>query len=157
MELLLKIKDIKNIKKGEFSFSMDKGIYCIVGPNGSGKSTIMRSLAQMIFSSSLQELHQEDFNSESLVSFEMDTKRNVWKYDKACGRWESDVRPIDRIHFYGMYEGSLFYGTRFDDSLSVDKLYKESTICRDDLAEVDQYVKEKLSFILFKNLGSFRV
>lgn len=155
-EVVLKINEIKNIKKGELSFPINKGIYCIVGANGSGKSTIMRALAQMVFPSSLQALNEKDFNSQSSISFEMNNKKTVWKYNNEDEKWITDVKPNDRIHFDGMYEGSLFYGTRFEESLSVDKLYKEGSIRQDDLVEVDQYVKEQLSYILHGDLRHYQ-
>lgn len=154
-EIVLRIEKIKNIKSCEISLPIDKGIYCIVGANGSGKSTIMRALAQSIFSSSLQELNDEDFSEESVVSFEVNNKRTIWKYNSTRAKWMSDVQPVDRLHFDGMYEGSLFYGTRFDDSLSVDKLYREGVITENDITDVDKYVKEKLSYILHGDINHY--
>ena len=155
-ELELEINEIKNIKKGKFSLPMDKGIYCLVGTNGSGKSTIMMCLAQMVFQSSLQGLNDEDFNRNSYISFKIDNKNSVWKYDNKRKAWYCKVKPIHRIRFYGMYEGSLFYGTRFEDYLNVDKLYKDGSISQDNLVEVDVYVKEKLSYILHGDLKHYQ-
>lgn len=146
--LILKIKNIKNIKEFELAVPISKGIYCLVGANGCGKSTIMRSLAQSVFSSSIQEFKEEDFYDDASVEFDLENKTTIWKYNPKNNRWFSDVSPEERIHFDGLYEGSLFYGTRFDDSLSVDNLYKGGKIKNEDIVDADEYVRQKLSFIL---------
>lgn len=152
----LEINELKNIGNCKVTFPICKGIYCIVGANGSGKSTIMRAFAQSIFSSSLQEFNEEDFSEESFVLFRYLGIQTIWKYNKCHCKWGSDVRPDDRVHFDGMYEGSLFYGTRFEDSLSVDNLYKEGKILDDDIVDVDDYVKEKLSYIIHGDINHYK-
>jgi len=47
-----------------------------------------------------------------------------------------------------MYEGSLFYGSRFNDSKRVDELLRTGQIRPDDIVEADDYMKKKLSYIL---------
>lgn len=47
-----------------------------------------------------------------------------------------------------MYEGSLFYGTRFENSAIIDNLVKKGRIKEDDIVDADIYVIEKLSYIL---------
>lgn len=147
-ELLFKIHNIKNIADFEIKIPISKGIYCFVGANGTGKSTIMRALAQSVYPSSLQELDNSDFCDDSFVTFKTSYGYTNWEYNTSYGKWICNQARDKRIAFNGMYEGSLFYGTRFDDSLSVDRLYKDGRIKDGDIVEVDSYVKEKLSYIL---------
>ena len=53
-----------------------------------------------------------------------------------------------QINLNGMYEGSLFYGSRFNDSKRVDELLRTGQIRPDDIVEADDYMKTKLSYIL---------
>lgn len=50
---------------------------------------------------------------------------------------------------------SLFYGTRFDDSLKVDDLVKNSTISSNDIVDADSYIKQQMSFILHGDLNHY--
>ena len=49
----------------------------------------------------------------------------------------------------------MFYGTRFDDSLKVDDLVKNSTISSDDIVDADLYIKQQMSFILHGDLNHY--
>ena len=107
--LEIEISNIKNIKKAKLSIPMKRGIYGIIGNNGTGKSTIMTCLAQTVFSHSLDSLRPEDITVDSYVIFNEENKTTKWKLDNQ--KWKSVETPQQRIHFNGMYEGSLFYGT----------------------------------------------
>jgi len=54
-----------------------------------------------------------------------------------------------------MYEGSLFYGTRFNDSRKVDNLIRDGKITSDDIVDADEYIKRKLSFILHGDFNHY--
>ena len=122
---------------------MESGIYCLTGSNGCGKSTVMSCLAQQVFTSSLGSLN---YTSDSFVKAEYDGKITTWKFSASYGKWRDDEGVP--IHFNGMYEGSLFYGTRFSDSLVIDDMLQRGDISPASIVDADQYVKEKLSFIL---------
>lgn len=47
-----------------------------------------------------------------------------------------------------MYEGSLFYGTRFEDSTSIEQMILNGRITEDRIADADTRVKEQLSYII---------
>lgn len=119
-ELDIEISSIKNIKKAKVSIPLNRGIYGIIGNNGMGKSTIMTCLAQAVFSHSLDALREEDISEESyvLLSDGEKTAQWFWQGDK----WKTVEKARERVHYDGMYEGSLFYGTRFNDSKIVDDL-----------------------------------
>lgn len=146
MKLKIEINKVKNIDKCQFELPIEKGIYCLVGTNGSGKSTLLSCIAQTVFSASLQNLKEYDYSEESSVKFEYNKKITLWK--PKDNLWCSSCNFRYRIHFNGMYEGSLFYGTRFNDSLIIDDLVKNGSIGIEAIADADDYVKKQLSFIL---------
>lgn len=151
--LLLNIKSIKNISNATITIPIENGVYCVAGTNGVGKSTILSCLAQTVFKSSLNCLNEEDFDESSIVSFDYNNEKVEWRYKNH--KWVSN--PINNpINFNGMYEGSLFYGTRFADSVSVDKLFKQGRIKNRDIADADNYIKDQLSFILHGNYKYYR-
>lgn len=146
MNLKIEINNIKNIEKCTFDLPIEKGIFCIVGANGCGKSTLLSCIAQTVFSASLQKLNEHDYDKNSYVAFNYENETNIWK--NINNNWKLIVPYKKRIHFNGMYEGSLFYGTRFNDSLVIDDLVKEGKITIKSIADADDYVKDQLSFIL---------
>lgn len=144
----LRIHGIKNIADGEMEFPIENGVYCIAGANGSGKSTIMSCLAQTIFRSSLSNLRDGDFSLDAFVEIDNEKSVNKWVYNEKCQKWGLDKESLEQIRYNGLYEGSLFYGTRFADSLTIDGLVQEGKINANDIADSDDYIKEKLSYIL---------
>jgi ABC-type phosphate transport system ATPase subunit len=153
MDLKVHIENIKNINHCEFVLPIEKGIYGLVGANGCGKSTVLSCIAQCVFSSSLQNLSEFDYGENSFVEFSYGGQHTIWK--SSDNSWKTDCNRNQRIHFNGMYEGSLFYGTRFDDSLKVDDLVKNSTISSDDIVDADLYIKQQMSFILHGDLNHY--
>lgn len=153
MNLSVEINQVKNLKKCKFELPIDRGIYCIVGANGSGKSTLLSCIAQTVFSSSLQSFNEYDYNENSYVTFEYNSIRTTWR--PWGGEWLSKNAAEKRVHFNGMYEGSLFYGTRFNDSLAVDKLVKEGCFSADSIVDADDYIKQKFSYILHGNYNYY--
>lgn len=153
-ELDIEIHNIKNIKQARLSIPLRTGIYGIIGNNGTGKSTVMICLAQAIFQHSLDALRNEDISEDSYVFLNDGEKSAKWYY--AQNRWKTQERPKERLHFNGMYEGSLFYGTRFNDSKVVDDLLASSRIHQEDIVEADEYIKDNLSFILHGDKKYYR-
>lgn len=154
MDLKTRIYGIKNIEYCEFVIPVEKGIYCLAGTNGCGKSTVLSCVAQAVFSSSLQNLSELDYGTNSKVEFEYNGHLTTWENKNNV--WSTNCKKLNRIHFNGMYEGSLFYGTRFDDSLVVDDLVKNATISLTDIVDADDYIKDKMSFILQGDLCHYR-
>lgn len=68
MEIDLKIRNVKNIKKANLSLPFDKGLYAIVGENGCGKSTLMLALSLMVKTSSVRMLTPNDLDTQSNIS-----------------------------------------------------------------------------------------
>lgn len=153
-ELYIEINEIKNIKKAQISIPLNRGIYGIIGNNGTGKSTIMTCLAQIVFFHSLDVLREEDIREESYVLLSDGEKTAKWYRQEE--NWKTVEQPKKRVHYYGMYEGSLFYGTRFNDSKIVDDLLATSQIRDEDIVAADDYIKENLSYILHGNYDFYK-
>lgn len=154
MDLKTRIWGIKNIEYCEFTLPVEKGIYCLAGTNGCGKSTVLSCIAQVVFPSSLHNLSEFDYRADSKVQFEYNGQQTIWKNQNNA--WITTCERSERIRFNGMYEGSLFYGTRFDDSLVIDDLVKKATISMSDIVAADDYIKDKMSFILHGDLSHYR-
>lgn len=153
-DLNVEIHNIKNIKEAKLTLPLRRGIYGIIGNNGTGKSTIMTCLAQTIFPHSLDALRDEDISPDSCVLFSDGEKSANWYYCQK--RWKTKEIPRERLRFNGMYEGSLFYGTRFNDSKIVDDLLISFRISGEDIVEADEYIKEHLSYILHGDKKHYR-
>jgi len=141
----ISISGIKNIKKAFIEFPLQKGVSVIVGGNGSGKSTILQSLSQSFSMNSLRNLSDGDFDTTSKVEINLDGATQVWSVTKGW-RWQMS-RPR-AFSLNGMYEGSLFYGSRFDDSRLVDDLLHKGKLSATDIVDADDYMKAKMSYIL---------
>ena len=154
----LKINNIKHIISADLDIPLEKGVYGIVGNNGCGKSTVLLSLAQLISRHHLGILQKEDFCFEK-SSIEYDYKGQVDKW--SCTQngnnlfWRcNDHQKATR--FNGLYEGSLFYGTRFNDSRKIDSLLEQGKIDLADIVDSDDYVKKEMSFILHGNHDHYK-
>lgn len=151
----LKINKIRHIQNANIEIPLEKGVYGIVGSNGSGKSTVLLSLAQIISRHHLSILQKEDYiTNESSIEFLYENKIDKWTCDEKRF-WKCNSFP-NTIKFNGMYEGSLFYGTRFNDSRKIDQLLAEGKIQINDIVDSDEYVKSKLSFILHGNFDNYK-
>lgn len=142
----LKIKNIKNIKEADIELPFETGLYGLVGINGCGKSTLLLTLAELISSHYLGTLNKGDFDKTSSVTYVVEGVENTIKPNDK-DKWPYMNKTLFP-RFNGMYEGSLFYGTRFENSAIIDNLVKSGRIKADDIVDADDYVIEKLSYIL---------
>lgn len=149
----LKISNIKHIKNADLEFPLEKGVYGIVGTNGCGKSTVLLSLAQIISKHHLSKLQKEDYSTDSFIEFEYDGQKDKWTAQDGSF-WTCTSHP-NSIQFQGLYEGSLFYGERFNDSRKIDSLLTDGSIKRTDIVNSDSYIIEKMSFILHGNYENY--
>lgn len=152
MEILnIKIVNVKNIQKADIDIPFDNGIYTLVGANGCGKSTLMLCMAQLLSKIQLRKLRVGDIDESSSVTFQIERKTQTWK-------WDSSMHLSYRgqsFKFNGMYEGSLFYGTRFEDSTNIEQMIQEGKITDDRVADADKQVKEQLSYIIHGDLNHY--
>lgn len=140
--LSIEIYNIKNIRNGIFEFPIGNTLSLIVGNNACGKSTLLLTLSQALLKKSFKGLRKDDFGKDSYVKTNIDGIEDVWT---AKNKWQ--LKNINNS-INGMYEGSLFYGTRFDNSKKIDELLANHKLNFSSLTDADDYVKEKLSLIL---------
>lgn len=142
--LKIKMHHIKSINDAQFELPFENGIYTLVGVNGSGKSTIMLCLAQLM-SNQLMHLTPNDHKLDSFVRYEIAGQCNLWKIDHD-NKWYLANGALEQYN--GLYEGSLFYGTRFEDSSNIENMITQGRITHNELADADDYVKQQMSYIL---------
>lgn len=156
----IEINNVKNIQKMKETFPLDKGLYALVGENGCGKSTIMLALSLIVKTSSAHMLKYYDISTNSSIKIQTNSKEDIWYYKNGkltTGKFTTHIkngRPhsslVASTHMDGFYEGSIFYGCRFDDYNMVDQFMKNPDIDA-ELVDADEFVKETLGFILHNN------
>ena len=147
--LKLHIKNIRNIKEAELELPFDNGIYTFVGSNGSGKSTIMECLSLLLPRPKGRYIYGT--TSSSTITYKIDGIISQRLFDAS-----SKCLPAgQQLRILGLYEGSLFYGTRFEDSRKIESMIANGKIASQILAEADDYLKEKLSFILHGDMNHY--
>ena len=158
-EIHIKIQDIKNIKSADVVFPFNKGLYAIVGENGCGKSTIMLAMSLMVKTSSAHMLSNESVTSNSLIEITVDRQYDKWYFNPKRGelttgkfhkRNNGGYALTASAHYEGFYEGSIFYGCRFDDYNMIDSFLKREDV-RSMLCDADSFVTETLGYILHNN------
>lgn len=148
--LSLEIHNIKNIKEAKLDLPFDNGVYTFVGANGCGKSTLMLCMSQLLSKYQLNKLSNSDFDKTSYIKFAIDSKECIWNYKN--NNWTD----THELKFNGLYEGSLFYGTRFEDSTRVETMIKNKKITTDIIADADNQIKEQLSYILHGSVDFYK-
>lgn len=163
----IEITKVKNIVKMQASFPLDKGLYALVGENGCGKSTIMLALSLIVKTSSSHMLKSYDVTPESSIKIRINDDEDLWFYKKeklTTGRFGPTHRNrkgkphtalLTSTHMDGFYEGSIFYGCRFDDYNIIDQFMSHSDML-ESLADADIFVKESLGYILHNNKGYYQ-
>lgn len=150
--LKVTIHQIKNIRQAQLELPFDNGLYTLVGTNGCGKSTIMLCLAQLI-SSQLDRLIHSDACDDSYLQFGISGKINTWKRRDSNYKWAVGE---EKFRYNGLYEGSLFYGTRFEDSTNIEEMIETHRITSDHITAADEYVKHQMSYILHGDLNHYQ-
>lgn len=141
--LQIKINGIRNIQTASLALPFENGIYTFVGHNGCGKSTLMECLS-LLLPRKGQIKRLFGTSAGSSVEFNIDGQTTKWSFDNNS----NGVSSTTPLTYMGLYEGSLFYGTRFEDSRIIDTKIAKGEITEDILADADQYVKERISYIL---------
>jgi len=151
LDIHVEINRIKNINHFNYEFAFDKGIYALVGENAVGKSTVMSAIASVVYGQNLKRLGVAELCDESSVLIKCLDKENHWTYDSATGK----LTPHLGIAFYGIYEGSIFTGTRFEDMRNLDDLTNDPVFIGKLVPATDE-LKNALSFILHGEKGHYQ-
>ncbi len=146
------INKIKNINNFNIDIPLENGIYALVGANGCGKSTIMLALSQLVGKFNLSQLTEDAYTDDSYINYIFKGLEDKWY--QVNGFWKVSVHP--KIEINGRYEGSLFYGSRFNDSKHVDTLIKENKINSESIVDSDAYIIENLSYILHGDFEHYK-
>lgn len=144
LDIRLEINNIRNIKKLSYDFSFEKGIYALVGENGVGKSTLMSAIASVVYPKNLTRLNGSELSQDSSVILRCMNRTDVWEYDDDQKKLK--IKDLN-ISFYGIYEGSVFNGTRFEDMKNLDQLLEDPNFIK-QLVPASEDLKDALSFIL---------
>ena len=151
LEIQLEINMIKNITHFEYTFSFEKGIYALVGENAVGKSTVMSAIASVVYGQNLKRLGDAELCEASGVTIKCLDKSNIWKYDGGTKK----LKPSElNVAFYGIYEGSVFNGTRFEDMQNLDELTQDQEFINKLVPATDE-LKAALSLILHGEEGHY--
>ena len=152
--LNIKIKGIRNIDEADLTLPFMNGIYTFVGANGSGKSTILQCLAQLVVpQKGLKSLAMYDVREDTSIEFNLGEKHLKYTFNRSNSSW---VPSGEELRFNGLYEGSLFYGTRFEDSTKIEQLILRNKISDQDIVDADAEVKDKMSYILHGDYAHYR-
>lgn len=150
MSINLKVKNIRNIKNADIELPFEKGMYALVGGNGCGKSTLMLLLSLTIKTSSAHLLTNKDTKVDSIIEICADGKVDTWTRNMArkmtTGKY-SNGRLFTSVHYHGFYEGSIFYGSRFDDYTKINDFFADGKV-GDSVVDADPFVSETLGYIL---------
>jgi len=162
----IEITKVKNIDRLNASFPLEKGMYALVGENGCGKSTLMLALSLIVKTSSSHMLKPYDICPSSTIKISIGDAEDVWFYKKdklTTGKYGPTHRNtvgkphnalIASTHMDGFYEGSIFYGCRFDDYNNIDQFMNDPDM-QTYLVDADNFVKESLGYILHNDINYY--
>ena len=168
MDLKIDIKNIRNIQSANISLPLNKGLYAIVGENGCGKSTLMLIMSLIVKTSSAHMLTTDDIDASSTIDIETDSGQDHWYYKNGkltTGKYtyvkaspktkNAHSALVVSTHWPGFYEGSIFYGCRFDDFDTVDSFLSQPNF-KNDLIPADTFVAETLGYILHNDKQHYK-
>lgn len=158
MSIQINIKNIRNIKEANIELPFDKGMYALVGTNGCGKSTLMLLLSLVIKTSSAHLLTEKDTSNDSRVEITDGLKSDVWIRNNAkkmtTTKYDIKRRMYSSVHYHGFYEGSIFYGSRFNDYNKINDFFSRNNF-EDDIVDADPYVYQTLGYILHNDKAHY--
>lgn len=170
MELNLSVRNIRNIQKADLTFPLDRGLYALVGENGCGKSTIMLLMSLIVKTSSAHLLTNDDIDEKSTLEIITDSGSDKWYYNHKSGKFttgkytsvpksrktkKAHSALIVSSHWPGFYEGSIFYGCRFDDFENIDGFINDANFS-DNIKEADDFVITTLGYILHNDKTHYK-
>ena len=158
MNINVEIKKIRNIKYADLELPFDRGMYALVGGNGCGKSTLMLILSLMVKTSSAHLLTEKDTRNDSQINIAVDERKDEWRRNFANKMTTTKYignRMISSVRYHGFYEGSIFFGTRFNDYTKIDSFFSKNDYA-DKIVDADPFVIESLGYILQNNKSYYK-
>ena len=149
--LIIRLNNIKGLT-GTIEIPLINDVFAIVGNNGTGKSTIISTLSRLVPPYKFR-LNDNDYVYESSIRYTVYDKTNEWNFLNGKSKRTDNN---GEIRFYGRYEGSLFYGTRFEDSSNVDYLMRTGKIENELIVDADDYIIKSLGEILHNDEDYYR-
>lgn len=148
-DLIINIRNVRNIIECSMEFPLERGLYAVVGENGCGKSTLMLAMSLLIKPSSRKSFRSYDINDTSTIDFTVDGIVDYWHVIN--GEMTTAAKKGDPCktnnYYHGFYEGSIFYGSRFYDYNLVEEFRKTPDFVS-LIRPADKFVSETLSYIL---------
>lgn len=148
----LEVKNIKSFENFTIEISLEKGLYAITGTNGVGKSTLMTLLAKPFLPTILETHFSKSAAEKSEVHYKLDNCEEINTYKNS--KWDSE-KINGEIKLRGFYEGSVIHGTRFSDA-NLAAIKHSQDVSPNDLADADDFVKSKLSYVLHGYDGKYK-
>lgn len=111
-------------------------------------------------------LTSNDLSPDSHIKIKIGESEDFWfcksgrlttgKFGQIKDRKSPKVRKvlIASTHMDGFYEGSIFYGRRFDDFNIIDRFMSNPKM-KESLIEADSFVRETLGYILHNDTGYY--
>ena len=84
-----------------------------------------------LLTNQLDRLTVGDTKDDSYVKFEIGGNYCLWKQNSNF-KWR---RSGDIVKYNGLYEGSLFYGTRFKDSTNIEQMIASGQITEQEITD----------------------
>lgn len=154
MEINLEILNVKNIGHFNFSFNFKSGIYALVGENAVGKSTIMSAIASTVYVANVANLRIPEVSSNSHIKIAAKGHTDEWYFDESKQKLLSNGKT--KIMFHGIYEGSIFSGTRFQDMQNLDKMIQDDKSFVSEFVPAREELQQALSIILRNEEGHYK-
>ena len=153
LDISVKLNKIKNIDSFEYTFSFDRGIYALVGENAVGKSTVMAAIASTVYPKVISRYGKTEISPESSITLSCKDETDIWTADSKGQQMNKPT--FSKVVFNGIYEGSIFSGTRFADMKNIDEIFQNTPNFVNDLVPASKELKDALSFILHDESGHY--
>lgn len=153
LDIEVSLNGIKNIKHFQYAFHFDKGIYALVGENAVGKSTVMAAIASTVYPKVISKYSKTELVPTSSIELSCNGHTDRWTAAANCQQLNKTQKA--EVIFNGIYEGSIFTGTRFADMKNIDDILQRTPEFVDELIPASAELKNALSFILHGEPGHY--
>lgn len=124
-----------------------------MGENAVGKSTVMAAIASTVYPKVIAKYSKTELTPTSSIELTCNGHTDKWIKSKDCQQLKKSARA--EVVFNGIYEGSIFTGTRFADMKNIDDILQHTPEFVNELIPVSKELKNALSFILHGEPGHY--